>query len=133
MNRPDTGTGGSGGAPYAPLSPPVAGLLCRCPRCGSGALFPGILTVAEHCPVCRLDLSKQDAGDGPAVFVILILGAIVTALAFWVEFRFEPPIWVHVILWFPLTIGGAIWMLRVIKAWLIAEQFRHRDLGAERR
>jgi uncharacterized protein (DUF983 family) len=86
--------------------------------------------VAATCEVCDLDLSAQDAGDGPAVFVILILGAIVTALAIWVEARFEPPLWVHVVLWFPLTLLGAVWMLRVIKAWLTAEQYRHHILGS---
>ena len=82
-----------------------------------------------RCEACGLDLSQHDTGDGAAVFVILLLGAIITALAIWVEVRFAPPLWVHIVLWFPLTLAGAIWMLRVIKAWLIAEQYRHHLFG----
>jgi uncharacterized protein (DUF983 family) len=87
-----------------------------------------VLTMVPRCEACGLDLSAHDAGDGPAVFVILILGAIVTALAIWVEARFEPPLWVHVVLWFPFTLLGALWMLRVMKAWLTAQQYRHHIL-----
>lgn len=83
--------------------------------------------MVEACPACGLDLRGNDAGDGPAVFVILGLGAIVMMLVFWIEFRFEPPWWVHVLLWVPLTFGLAVWMLRVLKAWLIAQQFAHRS------
>ena len=112
------------------VSPLRAALLCRCPCCGEGALFTGLLTVRNTCPVCGLDLSAEDAGDGPAVFVILFLGFIIVALAAIVEIRFGPPIWVHVALWTPLILLGAIAMLRPFKAGLIALQFRHRHLGS---
>ncbi len=111
--------------PFPPVSLTRAALLCRCPRCGEGRLFSGLLTVPPRCPVCGLDLSAQDAGDGPAVFVILFLGLIVVALAAWVELRFEPPIWVHIVLWTPFILGGALLMLRPLKAGLIALQYRH--------
>lgn len=107
-----------------------AALACRCPRCGRGHLFRGLLNVEQACPVCGLDLSAQDAGDGPAVFVILFLGLIVVALAAIVEVEFSPPIWVHLVLWMPLIFGGSIAMLRPFKAGLIALQYRHRLLGA---
>ena len=60
------------------------------------------------------------------MFVILGLGAIVMGLVLFVEIRYEPPIWVHLMLWLPLTFFGAVWMLRVMKAWLIAQQYTHR-------
>jgi uncharacterized protein (DUF983 family) len=113
------------------ISWPVAALLGRCPRCGRGALFKGLLTVNERCPACGLDLAAQDAGDGPAVFVILILGALVVGLAIWVEVKFEPPIWVHIVLWTPFTLGVALLLLRPLKAALIVLQYRHRELGRE--
>lgn len=103
-----------------------AALACRCPRCGKGKLFDGVLTVRERCPVCDLDLREHDTGDGPAVLVILVLGAIIVGLAFWVEFRFSPPLWVHAILWPVVTVPLAIAMMRPLKAGLIALQFRHR-------
>ncbi len=83
----------------------------------------------HDCEVCGLDLSAQDAGDGPAVFVILFLGLLVVGLAALVEIKFSPPIWVHLLLWTPLILVGAIAMLRPLKAGLIALQYRHRLLG----
>jgi uncharacterized protein (DUF983 family) len=112
------------------VSPIRAALGCRCPRCGQGRLFAGLLSVRAACEVCGLDLSAQDAGDGPAVFVILFLGLIVVGLAAVVEIRFSPPIWVHLLLWTPLILGGAIAMLRPLKAGLIALQYRHHLLVA---
>lgn len=114
---------------YPPVSPLAAALLCRCPRCGKGRLYDGLLAVAPCCSTCGLDLRAQDAGDGPAVFVVLILGGLVVALAILVEVAFAPPAWVHLVLWPPLVIGGAIILLRPLKAGLIALQYRHRALG----
>jgi len=86
--------------------------------------------VRPSCPVCGLDLSAEDAGDGPAVFVIFVLGFVVVGLAAWVEIRFAPPIWVHLLLWTPLILVGAVLLLRPLKAGLIALQYRHRELGS---
>src|ERR1700756_3845979 len=112
------------------VSPLRAALSCRCPRCGKGKLFAGLLSVRGTCEVCGLDLSAQDAGDGPAVFVIFLLGLIVVGLAAFVEIRFAPPIWVHLLLWTPLILAGAVVMLRPLKAGLIALQYRHHLLAA---
>ncbi len=110
----------------ASRSPIATGLAARCPRCGRGPLFQGFLTVRERCPACGLDLSRHDAGDGPAVFVILILGAVVVGLALWVELRWQPALWVHAVLWTPLTLGGALAMLRPLKGVMVALTYRHR-------
>ena len=115
---------------FPPVSPARAALFCRCPRCGEGKLFTGLLTVRPLCPACGLDFSAQDAGDGPAVFVILFLGLIVVALAAIVEIEFSPPIWVHLLLWTPVIIAGAILMLRPLKAGMIALHYRHYLLEA---
>ena len=115
---------------YLPVSIARAAFACRCPRCGEGRLFAGILTVRPACQVCGLDFSGQDAADGPAVFVILLLGLIVVGLAALVEIKLSPPLWVHIVLWTPLVIGGAILMLRPLKAGLIALQYRHYRLHA---
>lgn len=108
---------------YPRVSPFSAGLGCRCPRCGRGPLFAGFLTVAETCSDCGLDLSKADSGDGPAVFLIFILGAIVVPLALWVESAFSPPLWLHALIWTVVILGGALAMLRPMKALMIAYQF----------
>jgi uncharacterized protein (DUF983 family) len=110
---------------FPPVSLAHAAFACRCPRCGEGRLFTGLLAVSPACPSCGLDFSAEDAGDGPQVFVIFFLGLIVVGLAALVELKFEPPIWVHVVVWTPLILGGAILLLRPLKAGLIALQHRH--------
>jgi uncharacterized protein (DUF983 family) len=112
-----------------PVSVWRAGLLCRCPRCGEGKLYSGILQVAERCTVCGLSLKEQDAGDGPAVFVMFLVGAIVVVLAIVLEFTVEPPYWVHVVLWVPLIVGLCALLLRPAKAILIAQQYKNRVQG----
>jgi uncharacterized protein (DUF983 family) len=89
-------------------------------------LFDGFLTVRRACVRCGADLSAADSGDGPAVFIILILGAVVVVVALMVEARYTPPFWLHALLWPPLILGGALGLLRPFKAILIALQFRHR-------
>ncbi len=99
----------------------------KCPRCGEGKLFRGwLLALHDRCPVCDLDFSRADVGDGTVVPVILLLGTIVVGLAFWVEVRFEPPLWVHALLWPLVTVPLAILMMRPLKAALVAQQFRTR-------
>ena len=115
-------------AEFAPVSVLRAALWLPLPALRRGRLFAGLLTVRPACPVCGLDLSAQDAGDGPAVFVILFLGLIVVGLAALGRAQFAPPIWVHMVLWTPLILVGAIAMLRPLKAALIALQYRHRIL-----
>ncbi|HEX4184273.1 MAG TPA: DUF983 domain-containing protein [Stellaceae bacterium] len=87
------------------------------------------MSVRQACEICGLDLSAQDAGDGPAVFAILLLGMLVVGLAALVEINFSPPVWVHLLLWAPLIVIGAVALLRPLKAGLIALQYRHRRLG----
>lgn len=106
--------------------PARAGLLGRCPRCGEGKLFAGFLTVAPRCTRCDLDFAFIDSGDGPAVFVILIIGFVVCGLALWVEVAFNPPLWVHFLLWLPLILGLALPLLRALKGLMIALQYKHR-------
>jgi uncharacterized protein (DUF983 family) len=111
-------------AHYPPVSPVTAGLACACPRCGSGRLYDGLLNPAKRCMACGLDYGFIDSGDGPAVFVILILGFVVAGLALAVESAFALPIWVHVIIWTPIITGLAIWALKVTKAFMIALQYK---------
>jgi uncharacterized protein (DUF983 family) len=110
----------------APVSPLRAGLACRCPRCGRGKLFSGFLTVAGCCPVCGLDFNEIDSGDGPAVFVVFVVGIVVVAGALWVEVKYQPPYWVHAALWLPAIMIGTLGLLRPFKAALFALQYKHR-------
>ena len=110
---------------YPPRSPFATGLACRCPRCGAGKLYDGLLTVAEACDVCGLDFGPHDSGDGPAVFAIPILGAPVVGLAFLVETLAEPPFWVHAAIWPPAIAVFALLLLRPIKGLLVALHYKN--------
>jgi uncharacterized protein (DUF983 family) len=119
MNQPDT-------QQQTPVSPYIAGLTCRCPRCGKGKLYAGFLTLAPGCDACGLDYGFMDSGDGPAIFVIMIAGAIVVTAALITEVKYQPPFWLHAVLWLPLTLAVTLWPLRAIKSLLIALQFHHK-------
>lgn len=110
---------------YPPVDPVKAGLSGSCPRCGEGRLFSGFLTVAPRCGQCGLDNAFADPGDGPAVFVILLIGFVVVGLALWLEVSFGPPLWVHFVLWIPLIVVLSLVALRLSKGLLIALQYRH--------
>jgi len=109
------------------LPPPIStGLRGRCPRCGRGHLFKGFLSLKPQCEVCGLEYAFADSGDGPAFFVMSIVGFVVVALALWVEFAYEPPLWVHMVLWLSLTVVLSLVLVRPFKGVLIALQFQHR-------
>ena len=107
----------------SPPSPAATGLRGRCPRCGEGPLFKGFLTIRPECEVCHLDFTFIDSGDGPAFFVMSIVGIVIVALAMWVEFAFEPPIWMHMLLWLPLTFILSLALVRPAKGLMIALQY----------
>jgi uncharacterized protein (DUF983 family) len=107
-------------------SPYLTGLLCRCPRCGKGKLFDGFLTLRSNCHACGLDFGFADAGDGPAIFVIMIAGAIVVGAALVTEVKYQPPYWLHAVLWIPLILAVTLWPLRGLKSLLIALQYHHK-------
>ncbi|MES0809623.1 DUF983 domain-containing protein [Roseibium sp. SCPC15] len=113
-------------AHFPPVNPVTAGLSGKCPRCGQGKLFDGFLGIKKLCSACGLDYSFADSGDGPAVFVIMLVGFIVVALVLFVELAYQPPIWLHLILWLPLTVLLAGGSLRPLKGLMIALQFRHK-------
>ena len=112
--------------PASAVSPFTAGLKGRCPRCGKGKLFAGYLDLAPACDACGLDYAFADSGDGPAVFIMMVVGFIVVGLALVTEIVFQPPYWVHVVLWLPLLLGLSLGLLRPFKATLIALQYVNR-------
>lgn len=101
------------------------GLAGACPHCGEGRLFSGYLKPAPRCMACGLDYNFADSGDGPAVFIMMIVGFIVVGAALIVELRFHPPVWLHLLLWLPLASILALVVLRPLKATMIALQYRN--------
>ena len=102
------------------------GLRGRCPRCGEGRLFQGFLALQPACEKCGLDYGFADAGDGPAVFVILLGGFVVVFAALITEVVYQPPYWLHAALWLPLILIVTLAPLRLIKGLLIALQYHHK-------
>ena len=120
-----------GAAPDPGWSGPAPSLLAvalrgRCPRCGKGRLFVGLLTITDRCAICGLDLRGNDAGDGAPVAVMFVLGPILVILAFWIEVRFDPPPWVYAVVLGVLILPLTIALMRPIKAALVGLQFRYR-------
>lgn len=100
-------------------------LRARCPRCGQGSLFDGWLKIADKCSNCGLDFSKADPGDGPAVFVMFVVGFVVVVLGFWLQMSFHLPTWALLLVLGIVTLGLSVYLLRPFKAALIVLQFRN--------
>jgi uncharacterized protein (DUF983 family) len=102
-----------------------------CPACDEGPLLQGFLIVRARCPVCAVDLSTRDSGDGAVAFIVLIVGAVVVTLALLVEASYGPPVWLHLLLWLPPTMALVLALMRPFKPVLIALQYKHRrhDFG----
>lgn len=112
-------------AEFPPVDPIKVGLQGCCPRCGRGKLFDGFLKVKPHCSACGLDYAFADAGDGPAVFVMLIVGFLIIGLALWFDSVFSPPVWLHALIWLPLSIIVSLVLLRKLKGIMVALQYRN--------
>lgn len=108
-------------------SPAIAEVALKglCPRCGRPLLFAGWVKFADRCSGCGLDFTRFNVGDGPAAFLTLILGALVVAGAITLELTLHPPLWLHMLIWIPVTAAGVIWSLRVAKAALLAAEYRN--------
>jgi uncharacterized protein (DUF983 family) len=113
----------TGGSKFAPVW--RVALFGRCPRCGEGRLYRSYLKVAATCNVCSLDLSKSDSGDGPAVFVIFVVGAVAGGFSLWLQLTFDPPLWLFMSVLISLIAGLSLLLLPVFKGALVALQFRN--------
>jgi uncharacterized protein (DUF983 family) len=113
-------------ADYSAPDTVEAALRGLCPRCGAPGLFDGIVRFSQNCSTCRLDFTQFNVGDGPAAFLIMIVGGIVTCLAIWLQLAVAPPFWVHMIIWLPVTSALVIGLLRIAKGALLVLEFRNR-------
>jgi len=100
------------------------GLRCRCPNCGKGRMFRAFLKVADKCEVCGEELFHQRADDFPAYLVIVLVGHLVVPLILHVEMAYQPPYWVHAVLWLPLTLALALLLIQPVKGAVVAIQWR---------
>jgi uncharacterized protein (DUF983 family) len=111
---------------YPPVSPYAVGLACKCPRCGQGRLYSTFLGLASSCEACGLDYSKADSGDGPAVFIIFIVGFIAVALAFLARFSWGLSIALSLLISIGVSVAAILALLRPLKATMIAIQFQRK-------
>jgi len=111
---------------FPDLPPSRTGVRGLCPRCGKGRLFQGYLSLAPRCRACGLDYAFADPADGPAFFVMSIVSFPVVAFAGWLEIRFQPAFWVHLLTSFPMLILGCLALLRPLKGWLVCSQYFHK-------
>lgn len=111
---------------YPPVSPFSAGIGGKCPRCGQGRLFKTFLGLNDRCSLCGLDLLKADSGDGPAVFVMFLVGPIVVAIAFVARFVWFASIPAAFALAGAVAVALTLLLLRPFKATLIALQYKHK-------
>jgi len=107
-----------------------AALFGLCPQCGGKTLFDGAARFAPRCRACGLDYAQFNVGDGPAAFLTMVIGALVVVLAMWVEFSFDPPWWVHAVLWIPFVVLSTLWGLRISKAALLITEYRRKAVEA---
>ncbi|MDF2618477.1 MAG: hypothetical protein K0S00_1136 [Xanthobacteraceae bacterium] len=105
------------------------GLHCRCPPCGKGALYSAYLKVNERCPSCGQELWHHRADDAPPYMVITIVGHIVVPALLAVEMALHPALWIHLIVWLPLTVILSLVMLPPVKGALIGFQWAVRMHG----
>lgn len=110
-----------------------AALFGLCPRCGERTLFAGSIKFADRCRACALDFGKFNVGDGPAAFLTMIVGGVIVILALTLQLSVEPPWWVHVLLWVPLTTLGVIGGLRLAKGALMWSEYRQKAGEAGRK
>ncbi len=114
--------------PYTGIiaDPVASSLKGLCPRCGNGKLFSGFLSVPPKCNSCELDYKFADAGDGPAVFVILIAGFLILFSVLYVQIVYDPPTWIIMAIFLPLTVVICLGMLRPLKGLAIGLQYRNK-------
>lgn len=102
-----------------------AGLRGLCPRCGAQTLFASTIRFALKCRACGLDFASFNVGDGPAAFLTLGVGTLITVLALTVDLVFHPAIWVHLVVWPILTLAAVVGGLRLAKGALMAAEYRN--------
>lgn len=97
----------------------------RCPRCGQGRLFKGYLRLNSNCSYCDLDFEFAESGDGPAFFIMILVGFLVVLAAILTEIHYRPPYWVHAALWLPAILMLSALLLRPLKSLMIWQQYKH--------
>jgi uncharacterized protein (DUF983 family) len=100
------------------------GFAMKCPNCGRGHLFRRFLKVTDHCEVCGEDYSAQRADDFPAYLVIVLVGHIVVPALLAVAVAYNPPAWLQLAIWLPVTLFSALGLLQPTKGAIVGMQWQ---------
>ncbi|MFC4291463.1 DUF983 domain-containing protein [Sphingorhabdus arenilitoris] len=114
-----------------------AALFGLCPKCHAPSLFDSrnLLHVrfAGKCGQCGLDYTGFNVGDGPAALLIIPIAALIITLALWLDIAANPPFWLQVVIWVPVTTIITFISIRIIKAGLLIIEYRRdaREAGGK--
>ncbi len=89
-------------------------------------MFNGYLRFRDTCAVCGANFKAADAGDGPAVFVILVVGAIVAPLLIILQVGLNLADWLALTITMVTAIVLCIAFLPPFKSTLFALQWKHK-------
>ncbi len=125
-------------APALPYVPPKSfwaaigrGLRNRCPICGVGRVFQGYLKIVPACAHCGAPLGRLRADDAPPYFTIFLVGHLLVPPVLWVERAWQPPMWLHMVVWLPLFAIACMLLLRPIKGATVGLMIRLGFTGDE--
>jgi uncharacterized protein (DUF983 family) len=107
----------------------LRGLRKSCPACGKGYLFTSYLGVRAECSNCGEDLHHQRADDAPPYFTMMIVGHTVVPLLLLVEKIWRPDLWIHFVIWLPLTLIMTLSLLPRVKGATVGLQWALRMHG----
>ena len=122
--RPNSVLRAEGVAPIPLWTALRRGVTGRCPVCGQGRIFNGYLSVAPECSVCHAPLGVLRADDAPPYIVIFLAGHLLLPPIFWIEKAYEPPMWLHMVVWLPLFAVVCTLLLRPVKGAVVAWMLR---------
>lgn len=104
-------------------------MAARCPVCGRGRLFEGVLKFREHCDVCNADFTVlEDTGDGPAVFVIFIVGIFIVPLPVLLSVLKGWPTWLSLGLFIPIIVLVSVGLLRILRGTMFMQQWKRKAI-----
>ncbi len=136
----DGGTGG-GERRETPIAAPTErplvqavtrGLRCRCPACGTGAIFDGYLAVAPSCASCGEAFAGHRADDLPPYLTIFLVGHVVVTGLLLQEKFWQPDLAIAVPLWLAIAAALTLLLLRPIKGGVVGLQWALRLHGFSR-
>lgn len=103
----------------------------RCPNCGRGALLHRYLKVVDKCAACGEAYGHLRPDDAAPWMTILITGHLVVPLALMIQSRFDPPLWLQMLIWPAAIVALALVLLPRCKGVVLALLWSMKAEGSE--